>query len=155
MEQEKSEVSRFIELKKYEQPDEGFFDDFLQDFQARQRQEMINVSARSLLKERVLTFLEERELWQWGAGAVAACASVTLGVMVLGEEEPSHYVSPIVADMENTSDHESLGNAMVDAVKFTTASGLQDTVSPLLGVVDVQFDFIDLNQANPSEDVEF
>ena len=56
MDEEKSDISKLLELKKYEQPEEGFFDDFLQDFRMRQRQEMMNVSARTLFKERMLTF---------------------------------------------------------------------------------------------------
>lgn len=38
---EPSEIQKLIRLKRYEQPPEGYFDDFLYEFQRRQRAEML------------------------------------------------------------------------------------------------------------------
>ena len=158
MEEEKSDISRLIGLKKYEQPEEGFFDDFLQDFQARQRQEMVTVSARSLLKERVITFIRERALWQWAAGGAAVCAGLVFGVVVSTQGESTHSSALATAEVREPEVIELPFVevvTVVDPIEVKEDFQANGLASPLVATVGVQFDFIDLNQENPSENVEF
>lgn len=55
------DLERLLRLKRYEQPPEGYYEDFAERFKDRQRAEMLNLSARGLLVERVST-------WLWGFG---------------------------------------------------------------------------------------
>lgn len=72
------ELQDLIRLKRYEQPEEGYFEDFLQEFQQRQRSEMLNTSARGLFVERVKARFAELGSIRWVIGAGAAYAAVAL-----------------------------------------------------------------------------
>jgi hypothetical protein len=68
------DVQRLLRLKRYEKPSEDFVEDFVRQFQHRQRQELLRHSARGLLWERVNTYFEGLFVprWRWaGATAVA------------------------------------------------------------------------------------
>jgi hypothetical protein len=67
-------IQRLIRLKRHERPSEDFVEQFVTDFQQRQRSEMLRNSARRLLWERVTTYFEGllNPKWAWaGATAVA------------------------------------------------------------------------------------
>ena len=81
------ELQDFISLKKYEQPEEGYFDDFLVEFQQRQRSEILNTSARGLLLERVKAWFGEFGAMRWVMGAGAAYAAVALVLNVIPNQE--------------------------------------------------------------------
>lgn len=68
------DIQRLLRLKRYERPSEDFVEDFVSQFQYRQRQELMQHSARGLLWERVTTYFEGlfEPKWRWaGATAVA------------------------------------------------------------------------------------
>jgi hypothetical protein len=68
------DIQRLLRLKRYEKPSEDFVEDFVRQFQHRQRQELLRHSARGLLWERVNTYFEGlfAPKWRWaGATAVA------------------------------------------------------------------------------------
>ena len=46
------ETQRLIRLKRYEQPPEGYFENFLDEFHERQRADLVRKSSRSLFVER-------------------------------------------------------------------------------------------------------
>jgi hypothetical protein len=66
------DIQRLLRLKRYERPSEDFVEDFVSQFQHRQRQELLRHSARGLLWERVTTYFEGlfEPKWRW-AGAMA------------------------------------------------------------------------------------
>ena len=75
----KSTIEKLIRLKRYEQPREGYFQEFLREFQRRQRAELLQRSARGLLLERIGTYfsgLSSVGRLQWASAGVAACAGV-------------------------------------------------------------------------------
>jgi len=75
------ELQELIRLKKYEQPEEGYFEDFLLEFQQRQRSEMLQTSARGLLLERLKAWFNEygaSKYMPWIAGGGVAYATVAL-----------------------------------------------------------------------------
>jgi hypothetical protein len=68
------DIQRLLRLKRHERPPEDFVEDFIRQFQHRQRQELLQHSARGLLWERVTTYFEGlfAPKWRWaGATAVA------------------------------------------------------------------------------------
>ena len=72
------DVQKLIRLKRYEQPSDEYFDAFLDEFQSRQRSELLNGSARKLFFERVATYMSGfgKTRWVYGAGAAYAMATV-------------------------------------------------------------------------------
>lgn len=88
------ELQDLIRLKRYEQPDEDFCEDFLAEFHERRRAELLAGSARSLLVARVKAWFEQLGAWRWAAGAGVAYATVTL-ILSLGgsHSEPTSLVS--------------------------------------------------------------
>lgn len=77
------DIQDLIRLKRHEQPEEGYFDDFLTEFQQRQRSEMLNTSARGLFFERVKARFSELGAFKWVAGAGLAYAAVALMLAVM------------------------------------------------------------------------
>ena len=75
-------IQRLIRLKRHERPAEDFVEQFVSDFQERQRSEMLNNSARRLLWERVTTYFEGllNPRWAWAGATAAAVAG--LGFMI-------------------------------------------------------------------------
>lgn len=79
MNDDSEEVQRLLRLKRYESPAQGYYESFLQDFKERQRSEMLRLSARDLLLERLSMWFEE------SGGAkrfvpAGALAAATVGV---------------------------------------------------------------------------
>ncbi len=74
-------AARLIGLKRYETPGEAYFERFLCDFRERQRVEMLRVSAPSLVRERIITWLDCLPVP--GVRAAAACGAVCLAGVVL------------------------------------------------------------------------
>ncbi|TDU66510.1 hypothetical protein EI77_03605 [Prosthecobacter fusiformis] len=70
-------IQRLLRLKQYETPGDDFVEDFLAQFRERQRSEIMRLSARDLLWERVNTFFSDLVSPKWAtAGATAAFAVV-------------------------------------------------------------------------------
>ncbi len=94
------EIQDLLSLKKYEQPEEGYFDDFLVEFQQRQRSEMLKTSARGLLLERAKAWFSEFGVMRWVIGAGAAYAAVALVFNVLpGQTTDAATVATIGSEM--------------------------------------------------------
>ena len=70
------DIQRLIRLKRFEQPEEGFTENFLQQFHQRQRAEMLKQSSVELLLERVTTWWNHLLVpkWSLATAAVAVCA---------------------------------------------------------------------------------
>lgn len=69
-------IQRLIRLKRFEQPGEGFTEDFLHEFHRRQRAEMLKRSSVELFLERASTWWSNLMLpkWSLAAAAVVVCA---------------------------------------------------------------------------------
>jgi len=84
------ELQDLIGLKKYEQPDDGYFDDFLVEFQQRQRSEILQTSARGLFLERLKTWFSEfgvNNSVRWIIGGGLAYAAFTLFINLKSSDE--------------------------------------------------------------------
>ena len=89
MEQEPlSDVQKLIRLKRFECPPEGAVDDFLDEFQRRQRSQALTGSSTKLLFERVATYMSSFGKQKWVYGALAGYACVMLFFLVRPSETP-------------------------------------------------------------------
>ncbi|MDB6119213.1 MAG: hypothetical protein JWO08_2994 [Verrucomicrobiaceae bacterium] len=80
IEPEDTDVQRLIRLKRYEQPPEGFVDDFLVQFQHRQRAEILRGSSIGLFWERVTAFMFGRVTPSMAVAGAAAAIVLVGGV---------------------------------------------------------------------------
>jgi len=141
--EEKSDISKLIEIKKFEQPEDGFFDDFLADFQKRQRSEVIEVSARQLFFERISASYK-----QWGSAQWSAVAAAVIAVCALA------YVISSGAELDESYVAEQSTEKQVSSVAPTHTLVYVETFHPKT-IKDVEFVFVDLSESSDSDDVEF
>ncbi len=73
------QVQQLIALKRHEQPDDAYFEEFLDEFHRRQRQELLQRSSRSLFIERVGTWFSGGNKMRFVYAGGAAYAAVMLG----------------------------------------------------------------------------
>lgn len=76
------QVRKIVSLKRYETPRDGYFEDFLEEFQQRQRSELLHKSSTSIFFERVFTWFREVGSIKWVAGAGVAYAALMLGILL-------------------------------------------------------------------------
>ena len=76
------QISKIVSLKRYETPRDGYFEDFLTEFQERQRGELLQKSSVSLFFERASTWLREMSSLKWVAGAGVAYAALMVGILL-------------------------------------------------------------------------
>jgi len=77
-----------IRLKRYEQPPEGYFDDFLREFHHRQRAELLKPSISSLVMDRFSALLSEFRVPTMAFAGTAAVA-VIASIAILSQPVPS------------------------------------------------------------------
>ena len=95
------DVQKLIRLKRHERPPDDYFDDFLMEFQRRQRSELLNRSARSLFFERVATYFSGfgKPGWVYGAGAAYAVAMLVFFAIPRNQEQAKAPASPEQVNM--------------------------------------------------------
>ena len=89
-------MHRIIRLKRYEQPPEGYFEEFLKEFHTRQRAELLRPSLRELFLERINAILAEIRVPAMayaGAAAVAVVASVIILRQPVATDQPRAYAA--------------------------------------------------------------
>jgi len=95
------DIQRLIRLKRFEKPEEGFTENFLQQFHQRQRAEMLKQSSVELFWERATTLWENLLVPKWSlvAAAVAVCA-MSLWVLSPPAAKPAAAVTvtPVVPE---------------------------------------------------------
>lgn len=100
---EYKDIERLLRLKRYEQPPEGYYEDFIERFKERQRSEMLRLSARGLLLERVSTWLHgvPTRHWMYAGGTASAMLAVGFYLMP-GQAENGGNESPAPAGEERS-----------------------------------------------------
>jgi hypothetical protein len=73
-----TELQNLLRLKRYETPSDEYFDDFLDEFHRRQREDVLKRSARSLLMERMSVWFKELGMAKWAYGAGVAYAALMI-----------------------------------------------------------------------------
>ena len=114
------QIQKLISLKRYETPRDGYFEDFLEEFQQRQRQELLKKSSLSLLSERVGTWFRELGSIKWVAGAGAAYAALTVGFVLY-----SSNTGPEVNQNIAPASFERNPAEPIDAVDFQNGSNFR------------------------------
>lgn len=79
---ELSDIQKLIRLKRYEQPPEGYFDDFLFEFQRRQRAEMLKRPLWQIVWERANLWLESFRVPAIAYASILVAAIGVTGVIV-------------------------------------------------------------------------
>lgn len=106
-----SDLQKLLRLKRYEQPPEGYFEDFLPEFHQRQRSELLKRSAHGLFLERLGTYFSgfgTRQRWVLaGGGAYAAFMALWLA---LPGENPSPAANSSVAEAAAAADESDFGD---------------------------------------------
>ncbi len=75
-------IRRLIALKRYETPGDEYFEQFLKDFQKRQRAELLRMPAHRLLLDRFQAWMDgSGKVWMASAAGAAATAMAFLGVL--------------------------------------------------------------------------
>ena len=81
MEQEE-EIQKLLRLKRYEQPPPGYFDDFLREFQCRQRAEVIHRPLWSVIWDRFSSIAPSFHVPQMAYASIVAMALVASAVIL-------------------------------------------------------------------------
>ena len=74
-----TETQNLIALKRYESPSDEYFEEFLEEFHHRQREDVLKRSARSLFMERLSVWFKELGMAKWAYGAGVAYAALMIG----------------------------------------------------------------------------
>lgn len=94
------DIERLLRLKRYEQPPEGYYEEFIERFKERQRSEVLRLSARGLFVERVSTWLYGMPPRQWMLAGGAATIALAAGFYLIPEQaESAPPVSPTEESM--------------------------------------------------------
>ena len=99
---ETDEIQRLIRLKRYESPGSDFYADFAERLKDRQRSEILQRSARSLLLERFSMWFDEIDGRRRVVPA-AAMAAVALGVLLWAVPRTSD--EPMMAEVGAGTNH--------------------------------------------------
>lgn len=93
MSDELTDIQKLIRLKRYEQPPEGYFDDFLVEFQHRQRAEMLRRPVRQLVWERINLWLDNFRVPTLAYASILAVAIAGAGIMMKSPSNTTRNVA--------------------------------------------------------------
>lgn len=93
MNNESTEVQDLLRLKRYEQPSEEYFEEFVDEFHRRQREDLLKCSARSLFAERVTVWLREMGMAKWAYGVGLAYAALMVGFLLWPRDGADHQAN--------------------------------------------------------------
>ena len=78
---ESTEIQKILRLKRYEHPSDEYFEEFVEEFHRRQREDLVKRSARSLFMERLSVWFKELGMARWAYGAGVAYAALMVGFL--------------------------------------------------------------------------
>jgi hypothetical protein len=124
------DIQRLIRLKKYEQPSKEYLDEFVEEFQRRQRSELLSGSSRSLFFERLGTYASgfSKQTWFAGAGAGLAYALVMVYLVISPEREKTQHFTFEQDSQPAPVDLWRINNLNLDLVP----AGASETLSPVM-----------------------
>ena len=77
------QISKLLRLKRYEQPRPGYFEDFLQEFQARQRAELIRRPLWEIAWDRIASFAPTFQVPRMAYASIVALAVAASAMIVV------------------------------------------------------------------------
>lgn len=81
-----SDIHKLLRLKRYEHPTPDYFERFLDEFQQRQRAELLHRSTRSLVWERITGLLADFQVPRFAYAGVAVAAVVFSSVILATQQ---------------------------------------------------------------------
>ena len=93
MSEELSNIQKLIRLKRYEHPPEGYFEDFLLEFQRRQRAEMLQRPVWQIMWERANLWLEGFRVPALAYAGIIAAAVGIAGFVIAPNTGTQHLAS--------------------------------------------------------------
>lgn len=82
----KQDIHKLLRLKRYEHPTPDYFERFLDDFNERQRADLLQQSALMLLWERLINLLPTVRIPQMAYASVAAVAVILSAVILTSQQ---------------------------------------------------------------------
>ncbi|MDE0595849.1 MAG: hypothetical protein OSB65_11440 [Roseibacillus sp.] len=82
MNKEFPEIQKLLEMRGQSAPGDEYFEEFLDEFHRRQRQDLMKRSARSLFMERIAVWIREMGSAKWIYGAGIGYALLMVGFFV-------------------------------------------------------------------------
>ena len=111
-------ISRLLRLKRYESPPEGYFEDFLSEFQLRQRAEVIHRPFLRIAWDRLCSLLTPPSFPRLAMAGSFAAAVIATG-LILNWDETDSPLDPTRLNM-SLSDNAPI---QIDSPQIPTASG--------------------------------
>lgn len=98
------DLQKLLRLKRYETPGEEYFQNFTEEFKDRQRAQLLQGSARSLLFERASMWFDEVSPNRWVTPVAAAACLLLLGIATISisQSERGTSAEPAVAEAPAT-----------------------------------------------------
>jgi hypothetical protein len=97
MKHEHDEIQKLLRLKRHEQPPPGYFEDFLTEFQSRQRNELLREPLWKIAFARIGAFFttDRRAQWAYGMATVAVVAMAGVSMVPRGDSvaEPQRFAA--------------------------------------------------------------
>jgi hypothetical protein len=85
-----NDLHKLLQLKRYEHPSSDYFERFLDEFQERQRAELLRQSSLSLFWERLVNLVSDFQVPRMAYASVAAAAVVlSAAILFLQSEQPA------------------------------------------------------------------
>jgi len=85
---EDTDIQKLLRLKRYEKPPEGYFDDFLIEFQRRQRTELLRVPLHEILWDRATGWLDSVRVPAMAYAAILILGAGATGIILTGLDGP-------------------------------------------------------------------
>jgi hypothetical protein len=80
MQEDHEDISRLLRLKRFEQPSPEYFENFLREFNDRQRSQLLRESAWRIAWDRLCAFFGEQMPTQLGYGLASTAVLIAAGV---------------------------------------------------------------------------
>ena len=114
-------LSKLLRLKRYEQPPPGYFEDFLREFQRRQRTEALRRPAWSLLWERLAFIAPTFRVPRFAYAAIFMIAAVASSLILT--QQPAGIIARVDASRASLSLTASKPVTITDALPVSAPSG--------------------------------
>jgi len=127
---EEKDLQKLLRLKRHEQPPPGYFDDFLLEFQRRQRDEMLRHSAWQVALERFRAFVGQVSLPQlayYGATAVIVLMAGVASWSILSSDPAGSEAGGSVSSLVSVPERHASTVMVSEAGLFDAARQVADT----------------------------
>ena len=99
MSEPETQVQKLIRLKRFEQPREGYFEDFLEEFQSRREEDEVSKPSRASFGSRISGLFQDLNPGKWVVGAGVAYAALLIVIFAWPkgpESRPDGSMQPVI-----------------------------------------------------------